>query len=99
MQNSEMILSGLEPVWLHDSSPVICNHIPRTFSPVRSEHTLPAQLARQAKKRPHLSRITVETPGGVVSYPAPAPILAGSPRTYAAVPALGARYRSGQNVT
>ena len=43
-------MPGLTPVWLHDSSHVICNHIPRTFSPVRSEHTPPVQLARQAKK-------------------------------------------------
>jgi hypothetical protein len=39
----------------------------RTFSAVRSEHTPPAQLARQGKKGPHLRRITVQTPGGVVT--------------------------------
>ncbi len=40
-------------------------------------------------KHPHLRRITVETPAGPVSYPAPGPIVRGSPRTYGAVPALG----------
>ena len=86
-------------MWLHDASPVICNHIASYVFPVRSEHTLPAQLARQVKKGPHLCRITVETPGGVVSYPAPAPIFPGPPRTYAAVPALGAGYRSGERMS
>jgi itaconate CoA-transferase len=38
----------------------------------------------------HLRRITVETPAGAVSYPAPAPIVTGYPRTYGAVPGLGA---------
>ncbi|ACL61545.1 CaiB/BaiF CoA transferase family protein [Methylobacterium nodulans] len=38
---------------------------------------------------PHLRRITVETPAGPVSYPAPAPIVDGPPRTYGPVPALG----------
>lgn len=37
---------------------------------------------------PHLRRITVDTPGGPVSYPAPAPIVVGSPRAYMSVPAL-----------
>jgi len=38
---------------------------------------------------PHLRRITVQTPGGPVAYPAPAPIVSGAARTYRAVPALG----------
>jgi itaconate CoA-transferase len=38
---------------------------------------------------PHLRRITVSTEAGVVSYPAPAPIFVGHPRSYGAVPALG----------
>jgi len=38
---------------------------------------------------PHLRRITVETPGGQVSYPAPAPIFTDAKRRYGAVPALG----------
>lgn len=38
---------------------------------------------------PHLRRITVETPNGPVSYPAPAAIFFGEPRTYGPVPALG----------
>lgn len=38
---------------------------------------------------PHLRRIEVETESGVVSYPAPAPIFMGRPRSYGAVPALG----------
>ena len=40
-------------------------------------------------KHPHLRRITVETPAGPVSYPAPGPIVKGAPRGYGAVPALG----------
>jgi itaconate CoA-transferase len=38
---------------------------------------------------PHLRRITVETPAGPVSYPAPAPIFNGNSRTYGDVPAIG----------
>ncbi|MXQ10766.1 CaiB/BaiF CoA transferase family protein [Microvirga makkahensis] len=37
---------------------------------------------------PQLRRITVETPNGPVSYPAPAPIVSGSTRRYGAVPAM-----------
>lgn len=37
---------------------------------------------------PHLRRITVETPNGPVSYPAPAAVFAGVTREYGAVPAL-----------
>ncbi|WP_174803081.1 CaiB/BaiF CoA transferase family protein [Martelella limonii] len=39
---------------------------------------------------PHLRRITVETPRGAVSYPAPAPVWDDAPRSYGAVPALNA---------
>jgi formyl-CoA transferase len=39
-------------------------------------------------RHPHLRRITVETPNGPVSYPAPAPIFAGDPRSYGRVPGL-----------
>ncbi len=38
---------------------------------------------------PHLRRIEVDTPSGQVSYPAPAARVAGKPRRYGAVPALG----------
>jgi formyl-CoA transferase len=38
---------------------------------------------------PHLRRIEVDTPNGVVSYPAPAAIVMGEPRHYGAVPAIG----------
>lgn len=38
---------------------------------------------------PHLRRITVDTPNGPVSYPAPAAIVSGEQRTYGPVPALG----------
>jgi len=38
---------------------------------------------------PHLRRIEVNTPNGVVSYPAPAAIFVGEPRHYGAVPAIG----------
>jgi formyl-CoA transferase len=38
---------------------------------------------------PHLRRITVDTPSGPVSMPAPAPLRAGEERHYGAVPALG----------
>jgi len=39
---------------------------------------------------PHLRRIDVDTPNGVVSYPAPAPIVIGESRHYGAVPGIGA---------
>jgi len=51
------------------------------FAPVNG----PAELATH----PHLRRITVATPSGPVSYPAPAPLHSGAPRDYAPVPALG----------
>ena len=38
---------------------------------------------------PHLRRITVETPSGPVSYPAPAARSAAASRRYGKVPALG----------
>ena len=38
---------------------------------------------------PHLRRIEVETPKGVVTYSAPAPIFVGEPRHYRPVPAIG----------
>ena len=44
----------------------------------------PAELARH----PHLRRIEVGSPGGPLSYPAPART-AGAPRKYGAVPAVG----------
>jgi len=40
-------------------------------------------------RHPHLRRITVETPSGPVSYPAPAERRASSSRRYGPVPALG----------
>lgn len=39
-------------------------------------------------EHPHLRRITVDTPNGPVSFPAPAPRIAGDVRSYGAVPAL-----------
>jgi formyl-CoA transferase len=42
-------------------------------------------------QHPHLRRIEVNTPKGVVSYPAPAAIVVGEPRRYGAVPAIGER--------
>jgi hypothetical protein len=50
MRNSEMILSGLEPVWLHDSSPVICNHIPVRFPPY-VPNILPLRSLRGKRKK------------------------------------------------
>ncbi|CCE09487.1 formyl-coenzyme A transferase NAD(P)-binding [Bradyrhizobium sp. STM 3843] len=38
---------------------------------------------------PHLRRIEVDTPNGVVTYPAPAAIVVGDERHYGAVPAVG----------
>ena len=38
---------------------------------------------------PHLRRITVDSPAGPVSYPAPAAIVVGEPRRYGAVPGIG----------
>jgi formyl-CoA transferase len=40
-------------------------------------------------EHPHLRRIEVDTPNGVVRYPAPAPIVVGETRDYGAVPAIG----------
>ncbi|MGA7074156.1 CaiB/BaiF CoA transferase family protein [Bradyrhizobium sp.] len=40
-------------------------------------------------QHPHLRRIEVKTPNGMVSYPAPAAIVVGEPRHYGAVPAIG----------
>jgi itaconate CoA-transferase len=40
---------------------------------------------------PHLRRIEVDTPGGPVSYPAPAAIVVDQPRRYGAVPGIGER--------
>lgn len=40
-------------------------------------------------EHPHLRRITVDTPNGPVSYPAPAPIIIDGARPYAAVPNIG----------
>jgi formyl-CoA transferase len=45
----------------------------------------PAELSRH----PHLRRITIGTPGGPVSYPAPAEQHAAASRRYGPVPALG----------
>ncbi|SDL48276.1 CaiB/BaiF CoA transferase family protein [Paracoccus chinensis] len=39
-------------------------------------------------RHPHLRRITVDTPNGPVSYPAPAPVFAGEMRDYGSVPGL-----------
>jgi itaconate CoA-transferase len=39
---------------------------------------------------PHLRRIEVDTPAGMVSYPAPAAITVDQPRRYGAVPGIGA---------
>jgi itaconate CoA-transferase len=44
---------------------------------------------------PHLRRIEVDTPKGVVTYPAPAAIVVGEPRHYGAVPAIGERRAAG----
>ena len=38
---------------------------------------------------PHLRRITVDSPAGPVSFPAPAPIFVGEERSYGRVPAIG----------
>ncbi|MES2752737.1 MAG: CaiB/BaiF CoA-transferase family protein [Pseudomonadota bacterium] len=38
---------------------------------------------------PHLRRIDVDSPNGVVSYPAPAAIVVGETRTYGAIPSIG----------
>jgi itaconate CoA-transferase len=38
---------------------------------------------------PHLRRIDVDSPAGIVSYPAPAAIIVGENRTYGAIPSIG----------
>lgn len=40
-------------------------------------------------KHPHLRRITVDSPNGPVSYPAPGAIVMGDDRSYGAIPAVG----------
>ena len=45
-------------------------------------------------EHPHLRRVTVDTPNGPVSYPAPAPIFVGDPRQFGAVPALGEKVKA-----
>jgi itaconate CoA-transferase len=45
----------------------------------------PAEL----QEHPHLRRITIGSPSGPISYPAPAAQHAGEPRRYGAVPAIG----------
>jgi formyl-CoA transferase len=40
-------------------------------------------------KHAHLRRITVGTPSGPISLPAPAPMRAGQERSYGPIPALG----------
>jgi formyl-CoA transferase len=45
----------------------------------------PAELATH----PHLRRITIGSPTGPISYPAPAAQHAGEPRRYGPVPAVG----------
>jgi crotonobetainyl-CoA:carnitine CoA-transferase CaiB-like acyl-CoA transferase len=39
-------------------------------------------------RHPHLRRIAIGTPGGDVSYPAPAPIFVNAPRSYGPAPAI-----------
>ncbi len=51
---------------------------------------------------PHLRRIDVSSPNGVVSYPAPAAIIVGETREYGAIPSIGtdspeAALKSGKN--
>jgi formyl-CoA transferase len=41
------------------------------------------------RHHPHLRRITIGSPTGPVSYPAPAALRPGEPRQYGAIPALG----------
>jgi len=45
-------------------------------------------------QHPHLRRITVETPSGPASIPAPAPLCAGEERSYGPIPPLGAHTES-----
>jgi formyl-CoA transferase len=41
------------------------------------------------RHHPHLRRVTIGSPTGPVSYPAPAALWSGAPRPYGAIPALG----------
>ena len=43
---------------------------------------------QRLSQHPHLRRITVETPNGPVSYPAPAAVISGEQQSYGPVPAL-----------
>ncbi len=44
---------------------------------------------RSLRAHPHLRRITIGSPSGPLSYPAPAALWAGEPRKYGPVPAIG----------
>jgi itaconate CoA-transferase len=46
--------------------------------------------AQDLSAHPHLRRIEVDSPGGRIAMPAPAPIVIGETRSYGAVPAAGA---------
>ena len=50
-------------------------------------------------KHPHLRRIEVDTPNGIVSYPAPAAIVVEQPRRYGAVPDIGTKGRAAKPTT
>ena len=52
------------------------------FAEINSMHDL--------STHPHLRRITVGTPAGPITYPAPAPIVVGETQSYGDVPGLGA---------
>ena len=45
--------------------------------------------AQDLSAHPHLRRIEVDSPGGRIAMPAPAPIVIGESRSYGAVPAAG----------
>ena len=68
----------------HDVEPLIGKARPPPTSPSAAS-TAPAELAQH----PHLRRITIGSPTGPISYPAPAAQRAGEPRRYGPVPALG----------
>jgi formyl-CoA transferase len=50
-------------------------------------------------KHPHLRRIEVDTPNGIVNYPAPAAIVVEQPRRYGAVPDIGTKGRAAKPTT
>lgn len=78
-----------------ETDAVVAEGFARLDSDAAIEALLSADVAlarvsdmEQLSHHPHLRRITVDTPNGPVSLPAPAPVFANEERTYGPVPSL-----------